>query len=217
MPLINKYIELPIVSSVNERVSQVVSAFESITGLTADENNVIWINANKTLGIQVITSSSSFKVSYINANGTAYTPNTGTFNYTAKCYLVYNYSNDKSVFSFGFGTAINIFLPYTIAQDNNDDVYLINQYSSANFHFVGENNYLYFASFPTQQNNQIDTITMVKMPAILSSTTFKNLYYIVFAPAAQWQPDTSIYSDGKLYKVATSQATAGALAYEVSE
>jgi hypothetical protein len=207
-------IEIPKTDTIENKLSYALSAFATASGLTADENNIFWVNDAKTLGIQIKIVGSYVYVYAVNGAGYSAQLQMGYLMANSTDYLAYNVSaNAGNVFAFGFaGSPI---MQAAICKDDSGNVSLVGFATSTNLRIVTST-----SSVDVSVANprcKAPTVSMVKMPTIIKPVAFSDLFLVLGSPNVDYNVDAGVYVGGSLYKIIapTTAQNCGALAFKV--
>lgn len=208
----NIQVVIPEQENAETLVALLVDVFAKASGMTADENNTFWIERD-VLGIRIKADGSSVNVSAVRYDSAETT--IAQFGYADETVFIYNKSASGKTFAFGFyySNTANKHLNIAIATDDAGVTRLI---------VVLTNGWKLFSPGITETtisatSNEVSTfVTLVKLPAIHSRTTFADLYQIYAMPDASFGTDSSLYAGGRLYKIMTSTSSNLGLAFRVA-
>lgn len=215
MALNNIVVEIPTASTLEERLAICVNAFASASGLTADENNVFWVNEDKTLGVKILINGNNIVTRGINSIGSELTLQvTSGVSASSTAYLTYNQSaNSGSVFAFGLSNSK--MLQSAICKDDTGAALLVGFATTTSINIFSSTSAL-TVILPNPRCGAA-TISLIKLPTILKPVAFADIYAILGSPSVAYDVDSSVYVGGSLYKIITPSTAqnSAALAFKV--
>lgn len=197
----NIQVVIPKQESVDAMVSALTNVFAEASGMTADENGIFWIEENS-LGLRVKAYSNNVYIYAVEYNGTE-TAITYYSGYNNDTVFMYNKSVGGGVFAFEVTStsAATKHLRAAIATDASGITRLV---------VPGSSDWMLYSpgvakvSISASTNKIADFVTLIKLPAIHSRSTFSELYQIYAMPNASFGTDSSLYIGGGLYKIVTT-------------